>query len=125
MSQFPTQMTSSGLPSNREHVPIGTPPGYDVNSRPGPSANIRKALRIINATYDAAWAVLFASDSDPHRLHMHANRLILRVLPIVRALEGEIKNLEGGQRWLVNSANRISELVLGLEEAAAARSEEV
>lgn len=107
-----------------EHVPIGTPFGYDTLSHPSIPTNVQKALKVINSTYDAAWAVLYGSDSDPHRLRMHSKRLILRVLPITQAMERDLANVENGLQWLMSTIDRISELVLGLEEAASRRSDE-
>ena len=105
-----------------------TPPSLNLQSQfpslphhfDGPdteySANAIAAHEILTETYHCAYRTLQASDNDTHRLRLHSDKIVNRMLPILEAMEPEILNNE----WMVASMETLAGLVLELEGTAAA-----
>ncbi|KAF7288225.1 Integrase catalytic domain-containing protein [Mycena chlorophos] len=79
-------------------------------------STVMQAHQIASDAYRYTFEALNASDNDAHRLRLHADKLLGRILPIVQAMELEVLNSE----WIEEASVLIAGLGLGLETAAAA-----
>jgi hypothetical protein len=72
------------------------------------SANVSRAHSILADAYSHGLKALDASDNDVHRLWSHSDRIIHRILPILRAMEPEVMN----QAWAESAAESLASLVV-------------
>jgi hypothetical protein len=80
------------------------------------SPNVIQAHSILFDAYSHAFQALNAGDSDAHRLRIHSDRLLNRMLPILEAMEPEVLNPE----WVKHGAEALAGLVLELEGSSIA-----
>lgn len=78
------------------------------------SNNVTEAHQILDQAYMHAQQAFLAGDSDGHRLRIHSDRLLNRMLPILRALEPEVMNPD----WVKTAAEVLAFLVVELEGSA-------
>lgn len=78
------------------------------------SPNVRQAHDILRDGYLHGEQALRQSDNDAHRLHLHSDKILNRMLPILEALEPEVMNNE----YIKEAAERLAYLGVGLERAA-------
>lgn len=77
------------------------------------SANALEAHSILQNSYNHGLQALRAGDNDAHRLRIHSDRILNRMLPILEALEPEVLNHE----WVHAVARTFAALAVGLERA--------
>jgi hypothetical protein len=80
------------------------------------SPNVFQAYTILHDAYQYAFEALNASDNECHRLRLHSEKLLNRMLPILEAMEAEVLN----PRWLEDSTVALAGLIIELEASAAA-----
>jgi len=78
------------------------------------SANTLEAHGILLNSYNHGLRALHAGDNDPHRLRIHSDRILNRMLPILEALEAELLNYT----WVREVAQALAALAVSLERAA-------
>jgi hypothetical protein len=79
------------------------------------SHNVNEAHHILSEAYEHAINVFNANDNDVHRLRLHSDTLMNRMLPMLSALEPEVLNEE----WIEACATTMAGLVVELEGYAA------
>lgn len=81
------------------------------------SNRVISAHQLIQNAYQQGREALYASDSDPHRLRIHSEK-IRRRLPLLQAMEGPLNN----EDWIVAAATLLAQCIVNLEELATAAS---
>lgn len=109
-SSHSTSMASITFPPRPAHIP---PLPARHNSIPWPDG-VQKAYGIISSAYDGSNQLLRLEDGDPIRLRAHSERITRRVLPVLRALTGELQD----NRWSCVSMAAFDSLVSELNYAA-------
>lgn len=83
-------------------------------ARPSSMASVQQAHGILTEAYDSASRLLRFEDGDPLRLRLYADRLMLKMIPMVLELEKVVDC----QEWLVECTLSITALVRELEDVA-------
>ena len=78
------------------------------------SANALEAHGILHSSYNHGHHALQAGDNDPHRLRIHSDHILNRMLPILEALESEVLNYA----WVKEAARVLAALAVSLERSA-------
>jgi hypothetical protein len=108
-TQLFSRLAMSALPAEFPALP----PHFDDGAW---SPNVLQAYTLLRDAYQYAFEALNAGDSDCHRLRLHSEKLLNRMLPVLDAMEVEVLH----PQWFEDSAVALAGLVLELESSAAA-----
>lgn len=80
------------------------------------SANVQRAHTLLDRGYRQALQVILEGENDAHRHHLHAEKLVRRIFPILEALERDGMNV----LWIREVGEMLAALVIALEYRAEA-----
>jgi hypothetical protein len=100
-------MAAPILPLNFPELP--NPPDGELHW----SANVCSAHSILSETYDRATQLLRQEDGDALRLRIHSERIFHRMVPILEAMEPEVRNFD----WTSECAHALAGVMAQLETA--------